>query len=101
MNDDNNNPFLYAEQAETWQRETNRLTALERQLSAVIADNANLRACLKYLSERAGIQHETLVQHNHRLIALETETRHLWQDHVSDGHNDWKENRNEHADERP
>jgi hypothetical protein len=46
--------------------------ATEDQLAAVIADNAELRTCLQYVSERAGIQHETLVQYDHRLIVLET-----------------------------
>lgn len=74
MTKDNNDPYLYHEQAETWQRETNiadRLHLVEQQLAAVIADNADLRRCLQYVSERAGIQDETLAQHNHRLIALE------------------------------
>jgi hypothetical protein len=49
-----------------------QINCLEQQLAAVIADNAELRTCLQYVSERAGIQHETLVQYDHRLIVLET-----------------------------
>ena len=75
MTADKNDPYLYAEQAEVWQRQTkdaDRLRRIEQQLAAVIADNADLRRCLKYVSERAGIQADTLVQHNHRLIQMDT-----------------------------
>ena len=75
MNEVNNNPYLYAEQAEVWQRQTkdaDRLRRIEQQLAAVIADNADLRRCLKYLSERAGIQADTLVLHHKRMIKMDT-----------------------------
>lgn len=75
MSNDQNDPFLYHEQGETWLREqsvSSRLRTIEQQLSALIADNADLRNLLKYVSERAGIQAKTLEQHNHRLIKLET-----------------------------
>lgn len=79
MTVDQNDPYLYVEHAERWHRiaqaegaQDARLKRIEEQLAAVIADNADLRRCLKYVSERAGISAETLVQHNHRLIAMDT-----------------------------
>ena len=74
-----NDPYQYVEHAERWHNIAKdakalneRLAHLEAQLAAVIADNADLRRLLQYESERAGISAETLVQHNHRLIRMDT-----------------------------
>ena len=83
MTADQNDPYLYAENAERWQRltmppETKALIAqvahLEQQVAALIAEQARLQDCLQYVSQRAGIQHATLVRHHHRLLDLEANT---------------------------
>ena len=79
MTVDQNDPYLYVEHAERWHRiaqaegaQDARLKRIEEQLAAVIADNADLRRCLKYVSERAGIQHDTLVLYKRQLIEMDT-----------------------------